>query len=385
MSSSPDGRPLRMLGTHTDINKRKQMEEELAASRRILQEVADNSPALIFITDINGRFLLVSRHAESAVGSPRERVIGKTREEVLPKDVATVHLANDRQVILTGQPMTFEEENFEKDGRHVYLSTKFPLFDVDGTVYGVGCISTDITERKQTEEALQISLREKQALLKEVHHRVKNNLQVITSLLRLESARIEHPTTRSVLRGMQDRIRSMALLHETLYRSENFAQVDMKMYLGQIVAQLFRAQSAAPSSNQPGLGLPESAADIRMELDIAAVQLGVDQAIPCGLIVNELVSNCLKHGFPNGRAGVVRVEFGALDGGAQLRLCVSDDGVGLPTNLAYRQGRSLGLQLVSDLAGQLGGRLELDSSQGTSFAVRFVPVTGGDTQLFRKE
>jgi PAS domain S-box-containing protein len=213
--------------------------------------------------------------------------------------------------------------------------------------------------KQKAEEALRASLKEKEALLKEVHHRVKNNMQVITSLLRLESNRIGHAVTKSVLKDMQNRIMAMAALHEALYRSNDFSEVDLALYLRQLTDQLGRSLSVGPSK-------------VTFHLDLLSVGLGLDQAIPCGLILNELVSNSLKHAFPAGRSGDVRVEL-RREGESGLRLVVSDDGVGLPHDFEVRKGQSLGLQLVSDLARQIGGALTIVAGPRTAFEVVFQP------------
>lgn len=214
--------------------------------------------------------------------------------------------------------------------------------------------------KEKADEALRASLREKEALLKEVHHRVKNNMQVITSLLRLEANRIDHPTTRSVLRDMQNRILAMAALHEALYRSNNFAHVDLSSYLKQLTSQLARSSVASPGQ-------------VRFLLDLFPVGLELDQAVPCGLMVNELVSNAMKHGFPAGRVGEIRVGMEWAEAGL-LRLRVSDDGVGLSPDFEARRGRSLGLQLVSDLARQLGGTFRIGPGPAAVFEVTFAPA-----------
>ena len=226
--------------------------------------------------------------------------------------------------------------------------------DVGGAVIS----HSDITERRQAQQALQSSLLEKEALLKEVHHRVKNNLQVINSLLRLESERRGQPGVQSVLSDMQGRIRSMALLHESLYHSGTLATVDLGNYLKQLAMQSFRA-------------LASHSGAVQLQLDLALIEVGMDQAMPCGLLVNELISNCLNHGFPQGRNGEVRVELAMLDGGARLRMRVSDTGIGLPDDFESRRGHSLGLQLVSDLATQLGGTLEIGPTPRPLFTVTF--------------
>ena len=216
----------------------------------------------------------------------------------------------------------------------------------------------DITEQKKTEQTIQTALKEKTALLNEVHHRVKNNLQIITSLLRLESGRSTQPDIKAVLGDMQGRIRAMALLHESLYRSGSLAAVELDGYLKQLATQSFRALLA-----EPGL--------VQLQLDLAAVKVNMELAVPCGLIVNELIANGLKHGFPDGRAGEVSIALKPLDGG-QWSLRVSDTGVGLPADFEARQQNSLGLQLVSSLATQIGGSLVV--GPGAAFTITF-PVT----------
>lgn len=213
------------------------------------------------------------------------------------------------------------------------------------------------------DRALQTSLAEKTGLLNEVHHRVKNNLQVITSLLRLEAGRSDHLDTKAVLTEMQARIRAMALLHESLYRKGVFASVDLATYLNQVVTQAFRAQLG-----RTGV--------VRLELDLASVQVSMDQAMPCGLLVNELVSNCFKHAFPDDRSGVLKVSLQPMPGTGQVHLQVSDNGSGLPDNFVEKIESSLGLQLVSDLARQLGGKLEV--GDGTLPETREIP-TGEST------
>jgi two-component sensor histidine kinase len=213
--------------------------------------------------------------------------------------------------------------------------------------------------------ALNASLEDRDALLKEVHHRVKNNLQVITSLLRLEASRSAVADTKEVLGYMRGRIRTMAQLHESLYRSGTFASVDLGAYLGQVATQAFKTQEMHCDS-------------VRLTLNMVSVKAGMDQATAAGLLLNELISNCLKHGFPEGQTGEVSVELLPApyqdtppDGRWCLR--VKDTGVGLPPNVEDKRKASLGLQLVTDLSNQLGGTLVIDSvsGQGARFSVVF--------------
>lgn len=219
-------------------------------------------------------------------------------------------------------------------------------------------VLTDVTDRRLAQAALQSSLQEKAALLNEVHHRVKNNLQVVISLLRLESQRSQEAGVKSALDEMQGRIRSMALLHELLYREGSFASVDLGQYLRRLCTETLRAMQTSPGQ-------------IKLELELASVKVSMDQATPCGLLVNELISNCVKHAFPDGRQGMVKVQLQPLEGKEQFQLRVSDNGIGLPADFEDRRKTSLGLQLAGDLAGQLGSSLVIGPA--ASFSLSFLP------------
>ncbi|MBC7404860.1 MAG: PAS domain S-box protein [Cytophaga sp.] len=236
-----------------------------------------------------------------------------------------------------------------------------PEFNADGSVRQVVCTFDDITDRKLAQETLQSNLKEKVGLLNEVHHRVKNNLQIITSLLRLESGRSTQADTSNVLNDMQGRIRSMALLHEALYRSGIFASADLGAYLGELATQSFRAQT--------------NGGMVRLQLDLACIKVSMDQATPCGLLVNELISNCLKHAFPDGRKGELRVALHAISDTNKACLTVSDTGIGLPADFEARRKNSLGLHLVADLAKQINGVFEIEKGEVTAFYVTFTPDT----------
>jgi two-component sensor histidine kinase len=205
-------------------------------------------------------------------------------------------------------------------------------------------------------------LNEKVSLLNEVHHRVKNNLQVITSLLRLEAGRSVQQQTKNVLNDMQGRIRSMALLHESLYRAGIFASIDLGTYIADLATQGFRAQTS-------GGGV------VRLRLDLESVDVTMDQAMPCGLLINELISNSLKHGFANGRSGEVCVTLSKKSDEPIVMMRVSDNGCGLPEDFEAQRGQSLGLQLVADLVSQLGGTMEISSASdlegGAQFDISF--------------
>lgn len=212
-----------------------------------------------------------------------------------------------------------------------------------------------LTQLQVSESALKQSLRDKEALIKEVHHRVKNNLQVITSLLRLESGRSGISEVKSVLGDMQSRIRTMSMLHESLYRSETSATVDLGSYLRRLSTQAFQSQSTG--SGKVGL-----------KQDLESVQVGMDQAVTCGLLVNELISNCFKHGFPAGTNGLVLVGLRPLENAGHWHLSVCDTGVGLADDFDHKRKHALGLQLAADLARQIGGVLQIATNGGRGVA-----------------
>ncbi len=225
---------------------------------------------------------------------------------------------------------------------------------------------TTLTEREQAKEALEISLKDKTALLMEVNHRVKNNLQVILSLLHLEEGRSAITDTQKVLKAMGGRILTMAKLHESLYRSGTFASVSLGVYLGKLATDAVKVYALRPDA-------------VQLKLNMGSLLVGLDQAISGGLLLNELISNCLKHGLSDDRPGQIEVELQPARDANELSpnlwcLRVRDSGIGLPPDFESRRKTSLGLQLVDDFSTQLGGTLAIDSApgQGTQFAVTFI-------------
>ena len=227
-------------------------------------------------------------------------------------------------------------------------------------------LRSQVTERREAEEALRLSLAEKEVMLKEINHRVKNNLQVISSMLSLQAASLhsqaavgggDELSMLNILRESQNRVRSMALIHEKLYRSDDLAHIDFAEYVHNLSAFLFRSYGRA-------------AGVVSLRIEGGGVRLGLDRAVPCGLIVNELISNALKHAFPNERSGEIYVAI-APHGENGLMLIVRDNGVGLPPGLDYRTAESLGLKLVIALAEQLEATLELTHAPGVGWRLTF--------------
>jgi len=344
-----------------DVTERKEAEARIQVAQALSDAIIASIPGAFYLLDEHGRYARWNTFQRQAIlGKPEEGMAGLSALDTIhPEDRALIQ-ARIANVLQDGKEETVEGRVLLRGGpAFIWMLMTGQRMTIAGRPFLVG-IGVDVSARKQAEEALRASLQEKEALLKEVHHRVKNNLQVITSLLRLESSRTSEPGAQRVLKDMQGRVVSMALLHEALYRTGIFGRVDLAKYLKQLADQLFRAHAA-------------SSAKRLLTLALSPVEVDIDQAIPCGLIVNELLTNSLKHAFAEGQAGEIRLSL-QQDADGAARLQVSDTGAGLPRDFDSRRGKSLGLQLVSDLARQIGGRLEIDSVSGAAFAVIFTPA-----------
>jgi two-component sensor histidine kinase len=218
-------------------------------------------------------------------------------------------------------------------------------------------LEKEVTKRKRAEEQIKASLREKEVLLQEIHHRVKNNLQIISSLIKLQTKQIKDENVLEILKSTQNRVHSMAAIHDRLYQSKDFARVDFGEYVQSLTAHLFSVYRIDPKA-------------IKLSKKIKDVFLHVNSAIPCGLIISELVSNSLKHAFPAGKKGEIKIFMNHLNKN-EIELIVSDNGIGLPEGIDFRDPDSLGLHLVTILAeDQLHGDIKLDRTKGTSFHLR---------------
>ncbi len=332
--------------------------DEVRTSEAHFRSLIENASDLIMVLAADGTILYASPSSERVVGHGPEALVGRRVVELIHVDDVPIALGvlarNDAS---TGCAVPVELRFRHRDGSWRVLETVAQSLLDDPAVKGIVVNSRDVTEDRRAQERIRTSLEEKEVLLKEIHHRVKNNLQVISSLLNLQSRQVTDPAVLEILKESHNRVRSMALVHETLYQSGDLGSIDVGAYVHRLAAHLVRSYGV-------------STALVRLVTDIADVRLGIDTAIPCGLMINELVSNALKHAFPEQRPGEIRIEVRAeRDGGFLLR--VSDDGVGLPEGLDYRNTSSLGLRLVNTLAAQLEGTLSCTTGPGTAFELRF--------------
>jgi two-component system, sensor histidine kinase PdtaS len=315
------------------------------------------SVAMVMV-DRQGRIVLANPQAGRLFGYSPEELLEQTAECLIPERFRSSdpndHITFFDHPETRPAPIWRDRYGLRKDGTEVPLEIGLtPISGSEGSFVLVSLI--DLTERMQAAAQMQASLQEKEVLLREVHHRVKNNLQVIASLLNLQADLIPDEHTRGLLFDTQARVRSMALIHDKFSRSTSLSQINLGDYLRELVAELFRAYR------------PPS---VEYDLDAEPISVNIDTAIPCGLIASELISNCLKHAFPEGRSGRVRVTLETVSPSVYA-LVVQDDGVGVPENFAEIRGESLGLQLIDTLARQLGTSLQVDQEGGSTFRLRF--------------
>ncbi|MDD8025843.1 MAG: PAS domain S-box protein [Acidobacteriota bacterium] len=354
------GQPDKIVGSMRDISERKRSEEALKAERGFMRTLIDNLPDNIFIKDTRGGILLDNLAHRRFLGRQEpDEVAGKTDRDFFARELADRYINDERQIVESGQPMIdYEEPTMDTDGRpRLYLTTKVPVRDSNGNITALVGINRDITDRKKAEEAIKTSLQEKEVLLREIHHRVKNNMQVISSLFNLQAGYTLNHECREILKEGQTRIHAMSLVHEKLYKSRDLSRIDLAEYIQSLAVHLFNVYEVAPGH-------------IHLDTEFDEITLDINSANPCGLILNELISNALKHAFPNDRTGTIKIGLRRRTGGA-VELRVADDGIGFPKDLDYRQAESFGLQIVNLLVNQLEATLELDRTNGTAFTVVF--------------
>jgi len=341
-----------------DITESKKAKIALKESEEKFRTMIESSPDSITVTDFNMKIIECNEATvEMYQASSKEELMGLNASELIdPEDVPKLAKIV-AETLSTMKSVTFELNLYKKDG------TIFPaelsgniIVNSSGLPVALLAITKDITERKMAEKQIKESLQEKEMLLKEIHHRVKNNLMIISSLLNLQSRYIKDKESIDIFKESQRRARSMALIHERLYQSTDLKRIDFGDYVRTLSRELFRTFVAEPGR-------------IELKINVKDIFLDINTAIPLGLIVNELIINSLKHAFPEGKSGKIDVDFYKKDD--TFVLVVSDDGIGFPEDIDYKNTESLGLQLVNTLTDQINGEIELNSSNGTEFTIKF--------------
>lgn len=345
-----------------DITKQKSHEEILRKSETLFRQVWENSRDGKRLVNKDGIILLANPAYCQMVGKPSHEVIGQIYSSVYAKEQQSGLLATFRQRIGTNSIVTHYEKKLRLwNGKELWLELSNSYVDADGE-NGPFLLSIvrDISERKIVEEQIRSSLMEKEALLKELHHRVKNNMQIVSSLLHLQAQNIPDETTAAHLRESQNRVKSMALVHEQLYQSNNLSEVNINTYIRQLTSRLLRSISGGKQN-----------ISICIEPENNTILMNIDTAIPIGLILNELITNALKYAFIGKENGEICI---VIDKNADnvYKMEVRDDGIGIPPEVDITKTETLGLQLVQSLAAQLGGISECASTPlGTTFTITF--------------
>ncbi len=375
-----DGAIVKWYGTSTNIHDRKLAEAQREEAYAALQEsqekyrlISENMSDVIWLMDMSLKYIFATPSLEQSLGytmeelnalpldhifTPESSVLLRQAmaEELVPERIASKDTVVSRTLAL---------ESIRKDGSRFWGEIRYELIrDAEGKPKAILGVARDINERKSAEEKIAASLREKEVLLREVHHRVKNNMQIISSLLTIQNTYLSKGAdVRVALQEMQNRIKSMSIVHEKLYRSENLAQIDFRDYIVSLSASVFQSIGIGPGR-------------IEFTIDRETVILNIDVAISCGLLINELVTNALKHAFPDGRKGVIAISMGKSSG-ESCRISVKDNGIGLPEGFDINARNTMGMRLIGILARQIGGTIEVHHENETEFIIQF-PIVKED-------
>ncbi len=342
-----------IVAVFDDVTKSRQAEDALRKSEEKFRDIFEGSRDAIFLCNAYGRLVDANEAAESLTGRDGEQLNRMTLFDLFGKDSLDEAQAMFSYV-MEGESAAGEARFAKPDGTGPDVEYGAKRMFIGETPF-LHFTARDVSERKHAEDKIRASLAEKEILLKEIHHRVKNNMQIISSLLNLQTDYVEDPQAQDLFIESRNRISSMALVHEELYRSKDLSKVDLKEYVDKLVPRLLYSFGETK--------------DIDRECSVEDARLTIRQAIPLGLIINELVTNSLKHGFPARESGVVGVSIRIREGNVEVE--VFDDGIGLPDDLDLAETQTLGMQLVTGLVSQLYGDLEVIRGGGARFRIVF--------------
>ena len=342
-----------------DLINNKEAEEQIRYSEKRYSELYEASRDGIAIADLHGKIVDCNFAFLQMHGYILEELKKLTLWDLMPEKSPKWNKTEivENQLLKRGYSDLYEKEAVREDRSIFSEEVRLYLIkDKLGNPSGMWVNVRDITERKLTEERIKASLNEKVLLLREIHHRVKNNMQIISSLLLLQSLSIKEEKFVEIFEQCQDRIKSMALIHDKLYQTEELANIDFREYTEDLTHTLFDSYK-------------KDGDKVSLKIDVENIFLDIDTAVPLGLIINELVTNALKHAFKNGKEGELSVSLREIDQ-EQLELKVCDNGIGLPENIDWKHPENLGLQIVAMLAeNQLKGKISLEKSNGTEFYI----------------
>ena len=357
-----DGEIVELAGLAQTVTFKKAAEKKLRDQAAKINAIFNSTAMLMWTLDKNMRIVaynkvFADKHfkmlgSEVSIGSNFLKTI---QSKVAPEPFKM--LEKYYSTAFNGVDQQFEGVIYSADGKKKWMETFLnPIYSENNEIKEISCLSHEITDKKIIQEQMRESIHEKEILLQEVHHRVKNNLQVISSILNLQSSYVKDENSLNILRESQNRIKSMSFIHESLYQTKDFANIEFSDYILSLSKNLIHSYSLAVGK-------------VKLVTDFQRTFLSLDQAIPCGLIANELISNALKYAFIDDAEGEISLSIKEKDG--KIIICIADNGIGLPKDLDYENSDSLGLQLVYTLIDQLDATIKVDTASGTNYLITF--------------
>jgi PAS domain S-box-containing protein len=342
------------IGINRDITQRKEANQKLEESEQRYRAITELSFDAVFEVNLEGNILSCNKRASEISGYSQEELIGMNTKKLMPEEYSPIHPDIFSKNDTTGNDV-WERMYRKKDGTLIPTETHTQVYTI-GAEKRIVAYVRDITTHREYEDALFKSLKEKETLLAEIHHRVKNNLAIISGLLEMQVFNTEDEQLLDKLRESQSRIQSIAMVHEKLYRSDSFSEIAIDQYITDLVTRIVRSMTNFDKN-------------IQVEHDLAPITLTVSQAIPCGLLLNELITNCFKHAFNDQQEGNILIQLKRE--GDRLSLSVQDNGVGLSDDFDIHKESTLGMTLINTLIQQLNGDLEVSSIGGSRFEASF--------------
>jgi PAS domain S-box-containing protein len=339
------------------IIEHKKAEKRILIEKAYLDQFFESAQEGIVLVDKKGHVMRVNSEFTRMFGYSPDEISGRNIDEiVVPKGEMDKGISITKNVA-KGKNFAAETVRQHKDGTLIDVSVLASPIIVNGEIVASYAIYRDVTERKKSERKLRSSLEEKEVLLREIHHRVKNNMQIVTSLLRLQARQMRSKKNKEILQVSLNRIATMALIHESLYKSKDLARINFSDYIKRLTTHIFSFHTPSVSG-------------INLKINVGETYLDINRAIPCGLIINELVSNSIKHAFPDGKKGEISIGL-EVDKTGRFVLKISDNGIGFSEKLDFDNTATLGIQLVRDLVEQIDGEIKLDRKGGTTYRITF--------------
>lgn len=347
-----NGRVINIDGIARDVTERRRLEELFRESANRFRVLFEQAPYAVFIIDVQNNVILDSNtQAEKLLLMSKNNIFGRPLPSLFSKDMQESIMQNIKQLSTQGDE-NVHSEIIRADGKPVPVNIISNIIEIQGK-QALCCVFRDISERKKYEQDMKNAILEKEMLIREIHHRVKNNMQVILSLIHIQSSAIEDKRTRAILSDLDNRIKAMAIVHETLYQSKDLSNIDLKEYIGKLIDSLNSAYGME---------------DVSLIASCDNIVIRFEQAIKIGLILNEMIANAFKHAFKGVKNGLIQIKVFMVDD-ERLRINISDNGIGINEDMLSSKTGALGFQLLSLMAKQLSGEIDIKSGNGTEISI----------------